>query len=89
MALGAAAPDVMRMVLVQELKLASLGTGIGLIASFGAARLMSSLLYGVRPTDPLAFAASATIVLLVALGASYGPARRALKLDPLAALRCE
>jgi putative ABC transport system permease protein len=89
MALGAAAPDVMRMVLVQGLKLASVGTGAGLIASLGAARLMSSLLYGVRPTDPLAFAVSAMIVLLVALGASYGPARRALKLDPLEALRCE
>lgn len=89
MALGAAAPDVLRMVLVQGLKLASLGTGIDLTASFSAARLMSSLLYGVRPTDPFAFAASATIVLLVALGASYGPARRALKLEPLAALRCE
>jgi putative ABC transport system permease protein len=89
MALGAAAPDVMRMVLVQGLKLASLGTGVGLIASLGAARLMSSLLYGVSPTDPLAFAVSAMIVMLIALGASYGPARRALKLDPLEALRCE
>jgi putative ABC transport system permease protein len=89
MALGAAASDVMRMVLVHGLKLASLGTAIGLVASFGAARLMSSLLYGVRPTDPLAFGASAMIVLLVALGASYGPARRALRLDPLDALRSE
>jgi ABC-type antimicrobial peptide transport system permease subunit len=79
----------MRMVLVQGLKLAGLGTAIGLVASFGAARLMSSLLYGVRPTDPLAFAASAMIVLLVAFGASYGPARRALRLDPLAAPRSE
>jgi predicted permease len=89
MALGASAPDVMRMVLVQGLTLASVGTVVGLIASLGAARLMSSLLYGVRPTDPLAFAVSAVIVLLVALGASFGPARRALKLDPLEALRCE
>ncbi len=89
MALGAAAPDVRRMVLRQGLTLAGIGTGVGLIASFGAARLMSSMLYGVRPTDPLAFTASAVIVLFVALAASWGPARRALKVDPLQALRCE
>ena len=72
-----------------EVALAGIGTGVGLIASFGAARLMSSMLYGVRPTDPLAFTASAVIVLVVALAASWGPARRALKVDPLQALRCE
>jgi predicted permease len=89
MALGAAAPDVRRMVLRQGLTLAGIGTGVGLIVSFGAARLMASMLYGVRPTDPLAFTASAVIVLFVALAASWGPARRALKVDPLQALRCE
>jgi len=89
MALGAEHQDVLRMVLGQGLKLAALGTAIGLAASLGVMRLLSTALYGVKPTDPLAFAGSAAVVILVAATASYFPARRATKVDPMVALRYE
>jgi ABC-type lipoprotein release transport system permease subunit len=71
MAPGAESRSVLRLVLGQGLKLAALGTGIGLLVSLGAMRLLSNPLYGVKPTDPLAFVSSATIVILVATAASY------------------
>ncbi|MGO9273145.1 MAG: ABC transporter permease [Terriglobia bacterium] len=89
MALGAERRDVLRLVLFQGLRLAAIGTGIGLATSLAVTRLMSDLLYGVRPRDPLAFAASSVVVILVALAASYVPARRATKVDPMVALRHE
>jgi predicted permease len=88
-ALGAERRNILRLVLTQGLTLAAIGTGIGLIASAIAVRLMSSMLYGVRPTDPVAFAVSAALVILVALAACYFPARRAASVDPMQALRSE
>lgn len=89
MALGAQRQDVLRLVLGQGLRLAAIGTGVGLMASLAAMRLLSSLLYGVRPTDPLALAGSLALVMLVAVTASYIPARRATRVDPIVALRHE
>lgn len=89
LALGASGDSIVRLVLAQGLRFAVGGIGAGLIVSLGVTRLMSSLLYGIKPTDPLAFAISAGIVVLVTIGATSIPACRAVKLDPLVALRCE
>jgi ABC-type antimicrobial peptide transport system permease subunit len=89
MALGAERRDVLRLVLGQGLALAAIGAGIGLVASLAAMRLLSTMLYGVRPTDPLTFAGSSALVILVALAASWIPARRAASIDPMQALRTE
>jgi ABC-type antimicrobial peptide transport system permease subunit len=69
--------------------LASAGVIVGLVAAVGVTRLMSSLLYGVQPTDATTFAAVATVLLSVAFVASYLPASRAARTDPLVALRFE
>jgi predicted permease len=89
MALGAERKDVLRLVLGHGLGLAAIGTAIGLLASFAAMRLLATMLYGVRPTDPLAFAGSAILVVFVALAASWIPARRAAAVDPMQSLRTE
>jgi putative ABC transport system permease protein len=89
MALGAQQSEVLRQVLGQGLKLAITGAGIGLLAALALTRLMTSLLYGVSPTDPLTFAAVAALLVAVALAACYVPARRAAAVDPLVALRHE
>ncbi len=89
LALGAQSGDVVSMVLRQGAKLALLGVCIGVIAAFGLARLMTTLLFGVTAHDPLTFAAVATLLILVALFACYIPARRAMKVDPIVALRYE
>ncbi len=89
MALGADRGDVRRMVLRQGVILAGIGVVIGLVAAVGLTRFMSSLLYGVEATDPVTFAAVAAILLAVALVASYLPAVRASRTDPLVALRFE
>ncbi len=89
MALGAEHHDVLRLVVSQGLKLAAIGIVIGLAVSLAVTRLMSDLLYGVRPRDPVTFAVSSAVVILIALVASYIPARRATRVDPMIALRYE
>ena len=89
MALGADSRDVRRMVLHHGLILAVIGVGIGLLAAIGLTRLMSSLLYGVEATDPVTFVVVAAMLIAVALVASYLPALRASRTDPLEALRFE
>jgi putative ABC transport system permease protein len=89
MALGARGPDVLKMVIANGMKLAVLGLAIGLVASWGLTRYMSTLLFGVEPTDPLTFGVVSASLLAAALVACYVPARRATKVDPLVALRYE
>jgi putative ABC transport system permease protein len=89
MALGAEARNVIGLVLWQSLKLLAVGAGIGLVGAVSLTRLMSSLLYGVKPGDPPTFFAVFAVLFGVALLASYIPARRATKVDPMVALRWE
>ena len=89
LALGASLRDVLRMVIFEGLRPTLLGVAIGIAGAFGLARVMSNLIYGVKPTDPLTFVSVAFLLGAVALGASIIPAYRAAKVDPLVALRYE
>jgi predicted permease len=88
-ALGAQRKDVLALVLGEGTRTALLGVGIGLVAALGLTRLMVSVLYGVSATDPLTFVAVAGVLAAVALTACYIPARRAMRVDPIVALRYE
>jgi len=89
LALGASRANILRIVLRQGLGLAIVGAAVGLVCALIVSHLMASLLYGVRPTDPLTFAGVAFLFIGVALLACYLPARRAMKVDPMVALRYE
>jgi ABC-type antimicrobial peptide transport system permease subunit len=89
LALGARARDVLNMVVGRGLRLAGLGVAIGLAAALVLTRLMQGVLYGVTPTDPITFAGVALALLGVAAFASWLPALRATRVDPLVALRSE
>jgi predicted permease len=87
MALGAGKLDVLGMVLKDGAQMIAVGIGLGLIGALGVTRLMQSVLYGVRPTDPLTYIGVALLLCTIAMFACYVPARRAMKVDPMEALR--
>ena len=89
MALGAQRSDVLKMVVGQGMAMAAMGIGIGLGGAYGLSRLLTSLLFGVKPNDPLTFAAVALTLAAISLVACWIPARRATRVDPLLALRHE
>ncbi len=89
MALGAQQRSILGLVVLRGLKLAVVGVALGLAASFALTRVMTFVLVGVTPTDPVTFVAVAILLTTVALLASYVPARRAAKMDPMLALRAE
>ncbi|MGB7352910.1 MAG: FtsX-like permease family protein, partial [Acidobacteriaceae bacterium] len=89
MALGADRPVVLRLILREGLAIALLGVAVGLLAALGVSRVMAGYVYGIRATDPLTYAAAATLLILVALAACYFPARRAMRVEPMKALRME
>jgi ABC-type antimicrobial peptide transport system permease subunit len=89
MALGARREGVLRLVVRQGVAPVALGVVAGLLVALGATRLMSGLLYGVSPADPITYVAVALFLSVIALLATYIPARRATRVDPLVALRYE
>jgi len=89
MALGASSADVLKQVFLEGGRLAALGLALGLVAALALTRLMSSLLFDVKPSDPVALGVAAAVLAFVALAACYIPARRATRVDPLVALRYE
>jgi putative ABC transport system permease protein len=89
MALGASPRDVLKLVLGQGLKLALAGTVIGIAGALALTRLIQGLLFQVSATDPITFISVAALLTIVALAASYLPARRATRVDPMVALRYE
>jgi predicted permease len=88
-ALGAQRADVMRLVLGEGAKMAAIGVAVGTVAALALTRLMSTMVFGVSTTDPVTFAGVAALLVGVALFACYIPARRAMRVDPMVALRYE
>jgi predicted permease len=89
MALGATRTTILGLVLGQGLLTATIGVAVGIVAAYAVTRTMTSLLFGLNPTDPLTFVAVALLLMCVALVACYVPSRRATKVDPMVALRYE
>ena len=89
LAIGAQPRDVFRMIVGHGMLLTFVGIGAGLLGAFGLTRLMATMLFGVKPTDPLTFIGVALLLTLVALFACYIPGRRATKVDPVDSLRYE
>ena len=89
MALGAQRTDVLRVIVGHGLRIFLLGLCIGVAGAIVVTRWMSSVLFGVKPTDPLTFVVVALVLGIVAFLASYVPARRAMRVDPIVALRYE
>ncbi|MGA8144336.1 MAG: ABC transporter permease [Candidatus Acidiferrales bacterium] len=89
MALGAQRKDILRMIVGEGARLAVIGAGLGILAALGLTRLMANQLYAVSTTDPITFAVVAALLVGVALFACYIPARRAMRVDPMVALRYE
>jgi predicted permease len=89
MALGAARADVLKQVLIEGGRVAALGLALGLMAALMLTRLMASLLFGVKPRDPVTLGVAAAILILIVLAACYIPARRATRVDPMVSLRYE
>jgi putative ABC transport system permease protein len=89
MALGARPFDVLRLVVGHGARLAIAGAALGILGALALTRLMGSLLFGVSPTDPLTFLVTALVLPAIAVLASFVPARRATRVDPMIALRCE
>jgi putative ABC transport system permease protein len=88
-ALGAQRADVLRLVVRQGVTLAMIGVLVGIAGAFGITRVIASLLYNVTPTDPISFGGVAIFLTVIAFLASYLPARRAMTVDPIVALRNE
>ena len=89
LALGADPSDILRLILRQGVAMTVAGVALGMVAAAALTRLIKAFLYGVTPLDPVTFAGGLLLMLCVALAASYIPARRATKVDPMAALRYE
>jgi ABC-type antimicrobial peptide transport system permease subunit len=89
MALGGEPRDMLRLIVGQALRLAAFGIGIGLIAAFALTHLLSSMLFGVSAADPVSYLAVVGLLLAVVVVACYVPARRAMRVDPMVALRYE
>jgi ABC-type antimicrobial peptide transport system permease subunit len=89
MALGAGPDDVRRMVVTQGMWLAVIGVLLGVAAALALTRLIANLLYGVKPWDPISIASVAALLIAIALFATYIPARRASRVDPMVSLRYE
>ena len=89
MALGARPVQVTGMVLTETAVPVAAGVGMGVVGAFGLTRLAEKMLYGVTPTDPVAFAGASLLLILLALLAAYVPSRRAARLSPIETLRCE
>jgi putative ABC transport system permease protein len=89
LAIGAQTGDVLKLVMGQGMRLTVIGVAVGLAGAWASTRLMSSLLFGVTATDPVTFAIVSLLLTAVALVACYIPARRAMKVDPIIALRYE